>query len=99
MISKQIAIHFWQVPTRQVSVNAVHKSSVVTHLRRQWAEKMANPLLMLHVHVEVTNHDDTAIGTNAFLAAAEFTRFHVALHNVYAIFLVEGDAGDFIEAD
>ena len=80
-------------------MDAVHESGVLSHLGRQWAEKMPNPLLVLHVHVEVANHDDTPIGANAFLAAAELTRLHVALHDVHTIFLVEGDAGDFIEAD
>ena len=32
-------------------------------------------------------------------AAAELARRHVALHDVHAVLLVEGDAGDFVEAD
>src|ERR1700733_5425762 len=71
----------------------------MTHLGRQWAEKMANALLVLHVHVEIANHRNAAIGADALLPATKLAGFHVALHNVYAIFLVERYAGDFIEAD
>ncbi len=59
---------------------------------------MPDPLLVLHVDVKVADHDDTAIGANALLAAAELGRLHVALHDVDAVFLVKGDAGDFVEA-
>ena len=33
------------------------------------------------------------------LPAAELAGLHVALHDVHAVLLVEGDAGDFVEAD
>src|SRR5437879_5154565 len=59
---------------------------------------MPNPLLVLHVDVKVSDHHNTAISTNTLLAAAELGGLHVALHNVDAIFLVKGDAGDFVEA-
>ena len=60
---------------------------------------MADPLLLLDIDVEVADHDDAAFGADVLLAAAELTRGHVALHDVDAVLLVEGDAGDFIEAD
>ena len=40
-----------------------------------------------------------AIGTDAFLATAEFAGLHVSLHDVYAIFLIEGDTRHLIEAN
>src|SRR4051794_6203557 len=60
---------------------------------------MPDSLLVLYVDVEVANHHDAAIRANAFLPAAELPRLHVALHDVHAIFLVEGDPGDLVEAD
>src|ERR1035441_5053956 len=60
---------------------------------------MTNPLLVLNVHVETAHHHYSAIGADALLPAAELTGFHVTLHDIHAILLVEGDAGDFIEAD
>ena len=38
-------------------------------------------------------------GPDAFLAPAELAGLHVALHDVDAVLLVEGDAGDLVEAD
>ena len=60
---------------------------------------MAYPLLLLDVHLEVADHDHAALGADALLAAAELARRHVALHDVHAVLLVEGDPGDLVEAD
>src|ERR1017187_2683276 len=60
---------------------------------------MTDPLLVLDVHVEIAHHHNSAIGADALLPAAELTGFHVTLHDVHAILLVEGDSGDLIEAD
>ena len=92
MIGQQIAVYLRQIPAGQVGVDAVHESSVITHLGRQRAEEMTDPLLVLHIHFEVANHDDAAIGANALLSAAELAGLHVSLHDIHAILLVEGDA-------
>ena len=63
------------------------------------AEQVADALLVLDVDVEVADHDDAAVGADALRAAAELARLHVALHDVDAVLLVEGDAGDLVEAD
>ena len=60
---------------------------------------MADPLLVLDIHLEIAHHDDAAIGPDALLAPAELAGLHVALHDVDAILLVEGDARNFVEAD
>ena len=39
------------------------------------------------------------LGADALRAAAELAGLHVSLHDVDAVLLVEGDAGDLIEAD
>ena len=62
-------------------------------------EEMSDPLLVLHVHIEVADHDDAAVGPDTLLAAAEFPRLHVPLHDVDAVLLIEGDARDLVEAD
>ena len=56
-------------------------------------------LLVLDVYIEVADHHHAAIGADALLAAAELAGLHVALHDVHAVLLVEGDAGDFVKAD
>ena len=60
---------------------------------------MTIALLVLHIHIEVADHDDRAIGPDAFLAPAEFAGLHVTLHDVEAILLIEGDTRNFIKAD
>ena len=86
------------IPAGQVAVDAVHQGRVVSHFRRHRAEQMADPLLVLHVHLEVAHHDDAAVGPDALLAPAELAGLHVALHDVHAVLLVEGHAGDLVEA-
>ena len=56
-------------------------------------------VLLLTVDVEVAYHHDAAVGTDLVLAAAELARRHIALHDVDAVLLVEGDARYLIEAD
>ena len=60
---------------------------------------MAYALLLFHIDVEVADHHKAALGANVFLAAAKLARGHVALHDVHAVLLIEGDAGHFVEAD
>ena len=60
------------IPTRQVGVDPIHKRSIVSHFRRHGAEEMANPLLVLHIDLEVPNENYTSISTDALLAPAEF---------------------------
>ena len=59
---------------------------------------MADALLLLHRHVEVADQDQRPLRADALLAAAELARCHVPLHDVHAVLLVEGDAGDLVEA-
>ena len=40
---------------------------------------------------------DAAVGADRLLPAAELARLHVALHDVDAVLLVEGDAGHFVK--
>src|SRR5437868_15104477 len=60
---------------------------------------MSDALLVLHVNLKVSDHDHAAVRANAFLSAAKLAGFHVPLHDVHAVLLVEGYAGNFIEAD
>jgi len=80
-------------------VNSVHERGVVAHFGRQGAEQVTNALLLFHVNVEVPEHHDAPVGTNVLLTTAELARRHVALHDVDAVLLIEGDAGDLVEAD
>ena len=60
---------------------------------------MADALLVLNVDVKVAYQDDAAIRADTFLATTELARLHVALHDVHAVLLVEGDAGHLVKAD
>ena len=57
---------------------------------RCWCSTSTSKLPTMH---------DAAVGADALLAAAELAGLHVALHDVDAVLLVEGDAGDLVEAD
>ena len=87
-----------EVPARGVAMNPIHERGVIPHLRRQWAQEMRDSLLLLDIDVEVADHDDAAFSADLILAAAELARRHVALHDVHAVLLIEGDAGDLVEA-
>ena len=65
--------------------------------RRQRAEQVANALLLLDVNVEVADHGHAALRADALLATRELTGLHVALQDVHAVLLIEGDSGDLIE--
>ena len=69
------------------------------HLWRQRFQQMPNPLLVFDIDVKVTHEHQATVRAYAFAAPAELSRLHVALHDVDAILLIEGDAGDFVEAD
>ena len=69
------------------------------HLRRQGFQQVSNPLLVFDIDFKVTHEHQATVCPYAFPAPAEFPGLHVALHDVDAILLIEGDAGDFVEAD
>src|SRR5947207_3369099 len=60
---------------------------------------MTHSLLVFNVHIKVADHHDAAVSANTLLASAEFARLHVALHDIDAILLIEGDTRDLVEAD
>ena len=99
VVCEQFLAHFRNVPSRQIGVDAIHEGCVVAHFRLQRAKQMPHALLVLHIDIEIANHHDAALGPDAFLASAELARLHVAFHDVDAVFLIERNAGDFIEAD
>jgi hypothetical protein len=79
-------------------VEAIYKRSVVTHLSWHGPEQVSNPLLALHIGVEVADHLDAAIGPDALPSTTELARLHVPLHDVDAVLVVEGDARHLVEA-
>ena len=60
---------------------------------------MTDPLLVLDIDIKIANEYNAAIRPNAFTPPAEFAGLHVTLHNVDAILLIKGDAGDLVKAD
>ena len=58
------------IPAGQKGVDSVHESGVVFHLGWHGAKQVSDALLMFNIHIEIANQDDTAIGSDAFLAAA-----------------------------
>src|ERR1039458_201151 len=88
-----------EIPSRRKRVQTIHEGSVVPHLRRQRAQQMADALLLLDVNIEIADHHDPAVCPDILFAAAELAGGHVALHNIDAVLLIEGDAGDLVKAD
>src|SRR5260370_40734433 len=79
-------------------MESIHKCCIVTHFRRHRSKQVTNALLVLYVNFKVSNHNDTATGSNAFSPSAELTRLHVAFHDIDPIFLIEGYARYLVEA-
>ncbi|EXI72922.1 MAG: hypothetical protein AW07_03058 [Candidatus Accumulibacter sp. SK-11] len=98
VLSENGRLELRNVPARQVAMDAVHERRVVAHLRRQRLKQVAHALLMLHIDLEIADHDDRTVGADALLAARELAGLHVPLHDVHAVLLVEGDAGHLVEA-
>jgi hypothetical protein len=98
VIGEDFRLELGHIPARQVAVDAIHERGVVAHLGRQRLKQVADALLMFDIHIEVADHDDGAVGADALLAARELAGLHVALHDVHAILLIEGNAGHLIEA-
>src|SRR6266851_755735 len=80
-------------------MESIHKCCIVTHFRWHWSKQVTNALLMFYVNFKVSNHNDTAAGSDAFSPSAELTRLHVAFHDIDPILLVEGYAGYLVEAN
>lgn len=97
VVGQLIAVDLGHIPARDIGV-AVHEGGVVAHLRRHGSEQMADALLMGHVHVEVADHVEAAESANALLAPAELPGFHIALHDIDPVLLVEADPRDLVEA-
>ena len=69
------------------------------HLWRQGFQQVPNPLLVFDINVKITHEHQATVRAYTFAAPAKLARLHVPLHDVDAILLIEGDAGDFIKAD
>src|SRR6266446_3837874 len=80
-------------------MKSIHTCYVVTHFWRHRSKQVTNTLLVFYVNFKVSNHNDTATGSDAFSPSAELTRLHVAFHDIDPILLVEGYAGYLVEAD
>ncbi len=92
VIRDQVFVDLRHVPTRQERMDAVHEGGVVPHLRRHGTKQVPYALLVFHVDIKVADQDDAAVRADALLATAELAGLHVALHDVHAVLLVEGDA-------
>src|SRR5260370_41738581 len=80
-------------------MQSIHKCCIVTHFRRHRSKQVTNALLVFYVKFKVSNHNDTTTGSNTFSPSAEFTRLHVAFHDIDPILLIEGYAGYLVETD
>ena len=58
---------------------------------------MTDALLILNVNVEISHHYDASNASYAFLSSAELPGFHIALHDVDAVSLIEGHARNLVE--
>src|SRR6266516_2284765 len=80
-------------------MKSIHKRCIVTHFWRHRSKQVTNALLVFYVNFKVSNHYDTATGSNAFSPSAEFTRLHITFHNIDPILLVEGYPGYLVKTD
>jgi len=87
------------VPTGDVTMNPVHEGSVIAYLGRHGSEEMPDPLLVLNIDLEVTEHDNATFRTNTLFPPAELPTLHITFHDVDAVFLIKTDPGYFIETD
>jgi hypothetical protein len=55
-------------------MDAVHERGVVPHLRRKRTEQVADPLLVLDVHIEVADEHDAAVRPDALAPPARTRR-------------------------
>ena len=78
-------------------MNTIHEGGVIAHFGRQRTEEVSDLLLLLDIDVEVADHHDAALGADVLFGATELSRGHVAFHDVDAVLLVEGNAGDLVE--
>src|SRR6266446_6564356 len=78
-------------------MDTIHECRIVSHFGWHGTQEMANLLLLFDIYVEIANHDDATLSADVFFAAAELARGHIAFHDVDAVLLVEGDAGDFVK--
>ena len=73
-------------------MDAVHKGGVIAHLWRERGPEQ-NDLCAADVrpdiNLEVADHNQAAKPANTFFAAAELPGFHVALHDVHTVLLIE----------
>lgn len=84
-----IRIELGKIPSRRERMEAIHEGRVVAHLWWQRSEQVSNALLLLHVDVEIANHDDDAFGADIVLPRLNCPEGHVTLHDIHAIPLVE----------
>jgi len=94
-----VRIQLGEIPARRIGMQPVHEGGVVAHLFGQGRQQVADALLLLDIDVKIADHDHAAGGADALLAAGKFARGHVALHDIYALLGIEGDARDFVETD
>ena len=73
-------------------MDTIHKCSVVAHIRGERTKKVANTLLVLHIDIEVADKYNTPVGSDVLLAPTELAGLHVALEDVDAFLLIEGNA-------
>ena len=53
---------------------------------------------MLDIDFEISDQHNGALGANTLAAARELAALHVAIHDVDAVLLIEGDARHLVEA-
>ena len=99
MVGKMMLLYRRDIPAGEEAMDPIHEGRIVSHFGRKRAKKMSDSLLVLYVHIEVSYHHHRSLGGDKIFTPAELAGFHVALHDVDAVLLVEGDAGNLVEAD
>jgi hypothetical protein len=60
MIGKYPFLDFWNVPSRQKDMNAIHEGRIVSHFLGHRPEKMPDTLLVLDIHIKIAHKNHTS---------------------------------------
>src|SRR5690606_27891312 len=68
-----VRVELREVPARCKGMDAVVEGRIVPHFLGQGTQEVADPLLLLHVHIKVAEHHYRTFGSNALLPTAELS--------------------------
>ena len=87
------------LPSRDIAVHAVEKGCVRPHLRRKGIKEARCLQQDIHALIDVAYKDHGSVGCFFLLPTSKRTGGHIVFHDLNSVFILEADAGNFIESD